>query len=168
MLTFLYYRLRLFFKDVFIHPLSLVKSLSIGKKTRIWAFVNIGTNVKIGSDCNICDRCFIENGVIIGNSVTIKTGVSLWDGVTVEDDVFIGPGVQFCNDLRPRSKKYVAPIKTILKNGCSIGSGAVILPGLTIGKNAMVGAGSVVVTNVPDNCVVVGNPAKVIKDQNLK
>ena len=160
------YKLYLKMNDVCIDSTALIGSRNIGPKTRIWAFTNIMKDVNIGSNCNICDRCFIESGVYIGDNVTIKTGVSLWEGLYVEDDVFIGPGVQFCNDLNPRSKKYIEPMKTILKKGCSIGSGAVILPGLMVGKNAMVGAGSVVVENVPDNCVVVGNPAKIIRNQD--
>lgn len=138
-------------------------SEAIGPGTRIWAFVNISKSVTIGSDCNICDHCFLEAGVSVGDRVTIKTGVSIWNGVTIEDDVFIGPGVVFCNDMYPRSKHYKQPETTILEKGCSIGGGSVILPSLTIGAGAMVGAGSVVTRSVPPNTLVFGNPARIIR-----
>jgi len=151
------------FKGVYLHKTAICESLDVGNGTRIWAFVNICSNVIIGKNCNICDRCFIENGVSIGNSVTIKTGVSIWDGVNINDNVFIGPGVQFCNDLYPRSKCYISPMRTLLEKNCSIGSGAIILPGIVIGKNAIVGAGSVVTKDVPANTIVIGNPARIIR-----
>ena len=112
-------------------------------------------------NCNICDHCFIEKNVRIGNNVTIKTSVSLWSGVIIEDNVFIGPGVQFCNDKYPKSKQYTDHLKTLLRDNCSIGSGSIILPGVTIGANSMVGAGSVVTKDIPDNAVAYGNPCKV-------
>ena len=117
----------------------------------------------VGSQANICDRCFLEDGVRLGDRVTLKTGISLWRGVVIEDDVFIGPGVQFCNDLFPRSKHHIEAMPTLLKQGCSVGAGSVILPGLTIGAYAMVGAGAVVTRSVPDRAVVVGNPARVVR-----
>ena len=159
------YKLFLRIKGVQCHHTALVKTLDIGKKTRVWAFTNISKNVKIGDNCNICDRCFIEESVIIGDNVTIKTGVSLWKGIKIESNVFIGPGVQFCNDKFPRSKLFVKPVQTVLRQGCSIGAGAVILPGLIIHENAMIGAGSVVTRDVGKNHVVAGNPARVIKHQ---
>ena len=106
----------------------------------------------------------IENTVKIGNNVTIKSGVQLWNGITIEDDVFIGPKVCFSNDKYPKSgNRNFELLKTIVKKGASIGSGAVILPGITIGTNAVIGAGSVVTKSVQDNTVVVGNPAKIIR-----
>jgi len=115
----------------------------------------------IGSDCNLCDRTFVEGDVRIGDRVTIKCGVSLWDGVVVENDVFIGPNAVFTNDLRPRSRVYSGGYpRTLLKEGCSLGANCVILPGLTIGRWAMIGAGAVVTHDVPDFGVVVGVPAR--------
>jgi len=106
---------------------------------------------------------FIENDVRIGNRVTIKCGVQLWDGLRVKDDVFIGPNVSFSNDKYPRSKEYPEEFqKTILECKCSIGAGAVVLPGITIGQGSMIGAGAVVTRNVPPYAVVVGNPARII------
>ena len=109
----------------------------------------------IGENCNICSHCFIENDVKIGNNVTIKCGVQIWDGIEIEDDVFIGPNVTFCNDKYPRSKQYPKEFsKTIIKKGASIGANATILPGITIGENAMIGAGAVVVKDVDSNSVI--------------
>lgn len=146
----------------FAHPQALVESGAvIGHGTRVWAFVHILPDVVIGRECNICDHVFVESGVRIGSRVTVKCGVYLWDGVTVEDDVFIGPAVAFTNDLRPRSKQYPPEfLKTTLKVGCSVGANATILPGVTVGRWAMIGAGAVVTRDVPDFGIAVGNPAR--------
>lgn len=151
--------------NAFIHERALLdESVSIGAHTRVWAFTHILSGAQIGADCNICDHVFIEGDVVVGDRVTVKCGVQLWDGLRVEDDVFIGPNVTFTNDLFPRSKRYPEKfLPTHIKAGASIGGGAVILPGLTIGKKAMVGAGSVVAKSVPAGAVVVGNPARVIR-----
>ena len=147
-----------------IHPLSDVQSVNIGAETRIWQFVVILSGAVIGRACNVCSHCFIENDVIVGDRVTIKSGVQLWDGLRVENDVFIGPNATFTNDRYPRSKAYPAKFDTtLLKEGCTIGANATILPGVTIGRFAVVGAGAVVTRNVPDRAVVSGNPASVIK-----
>lgn len=150
-------------RGVSVHRTALVRTLAIGNRSRVWAFCNISSGVLVGENVNICDRCFIEQGVRIGSNVTLKSGVSLWNGLVIEDDVFVGPGVQFCNDRFPRSKRYVDVASTLLKRGCSLGAGSVILPGVTIGEGAMVGAGSVVTRSVPDHTVVVGNPARVVR-----
>jgi acetyltransferase-like isoleucine patch superfamily enzyme len=117
-------------------------------------------NATIGADCNICSHVFIENDVVIGDRVTVKCGVQIWDGLRIADDVFIGPNVTFTNDPFPRSRKALAeyPVTTIGK-GASIGANATILPGLVIGRRAMVAAGAVVTRDVPDYAVVKGNPA---------
>ncbi|NCA72954.1 MAG: N-acetyltransferase [Sphingobacteriia bacterium] len=138
---------------------------SIGANTRVWGFTHILAGARIGADCNICEQVFVENDVIVGDRVTVKCGVQLWDGVRLEDDVFVGPNVTFTNDRFPRSKQYPDHfLTTIVKAGASIGGGAVILPGLTIGARAMVGAGAVVTRSVPDGVIVVGNPARVIRE----
>lgn len=149
--------------EPFIHTLADVSSTSLGTGTRIWQFVVVLPDARIGRDCNICSHCLIENDVILGDRVTVKSGVQLWDGLRVGDDVFIGPNVTFTNDNFPRSKQYLRqyPTTTIL-TGASIGGGSVILPGITIGINAMVGAGSVVTRSVPDGSIVVGNPARIV------
>ena len=150
-------------KKYFAHINALCETENIGKGTRVWAFAHVLPGAVIGENCNICDHVFIENDVRVGNNVTIKSGVQLWDGVRVEDDVFIGPNVTFMNDIFPRSKKYPAKfLETVLEKGSSIGGNATLLPGITVGREAMVGAGSVVTKNVPPFAVVRGNPARII------
>jgi UDP-2-acetamido-3-amino-2,3-dideoxy-glucuronate N-acetyltransferase len=147
-----------------IHTLAEVHSNHIGPNSRIWQFVIILPNARIGADCNICSHVLIENDVIIGNRVTVKSGVQLWDGLRIEDDVFIGPNVTFTNDGFPRSKQHPSIfLVTTIKSHASIGGGATILPGVTIGHGSMVGAGAVVTKPVPDNVVVVGNPARIVR-----
>ena len=147
----------------FIHGLADVQSTGIGADTRIWQFVVVLAGAKIGQDGNICSHCLIENDVVIGDRVTVKSGVQLWDGLRVGDDVFIGPNVSFANDRFPRSKKTPEKfLQTVLEAGASIGAGATILPGITIGSNAMVAAGAVITRSVPPNAVVEGNPAKIV------
>lgn len=148
-----------------IHPLADVQSDRIGESTVIWQFCVILKGAIIGDNCNINCQVFIENDVVIGNNVTIKPGVQIWDGITIEDNVFIGPNATFTNDLKPRSKQYPEKfLRTIVKAGASIGANATILPGITIGENAMIGAGSVVLKDIPANTLWVGNPAKKIKN----
>lgn len=148
----------------FIHPLADVKSQNIGQDTKIWQFCVVLEHAVIGDNCNINAQVLIENDVVIGNNVTVKSGVQLWDGTRVEDDVFIGPNATFTNDLMPRSKQYPEAFLGItLKQGASIGANATLLPGVTVGERAMVGAGTVVTEDVPAYAVVVGNPAKVIR-----
>ncbi|WP_339541451.1 acyltransferase [Pseudomonas sp. RA_5y_Pfl1_P24] len=147
-----------------IHPLADVKSEKVGAATRIWQFSIVFEGATIGSNCNVCAHTLIESDVIIGNNVTIKSGVFLWDGTRIEDDVFLGPNATFTNDPTPRSKIYPDTFKGItVMRGASIGANATLLPGVTVGSYAMVGAGAVVTKNVPDRAVVIGNPAKIIR-----
>jgi UDP-2-acetamido-3-amino-2,3-dideoxy-glucuronate N-acetyltransferase len=147
----------------FVHPLGCCESMNIGDGTRVWAYAHVLPGARIGADCNICDQVFIENDVVVGDRVTVKCGVQLWDGLRVEDDVFIGPNATFTNDRFPRSKQYPeAFAQTIVEQGASIGANATILPGLRIGRSAMVGAGAVVTRSVPPYAIVVGNPARIV------
>lgn len=148
----------------FQHPMAVVEAGAvIGQGTRIWAFAHVLSGAVIGEECNICDHTFIEGRVRIGNRVTIKCGVYLWDGLILEDDVFIGPAAVFTNDLRPRSRKPLRDIpQTILQEGCTVGANSTTLPGVTIGRWAMVAAGAVVTRNVPDFGLVRGTPARLV------
>ncbi len=157
--------------NFYLHPTALVETTEIGPATRIWAYTHILAGARIGQNCNIGDHCFIEAGVTIGDNTTIKNGNMLWEGLTLEAGVFVGPHVFFTNDLYPRSPRlpqaalryqhkdnWLAP--TLVKEGASLGAGAVILAGVTIGQYALVGAGSVVTKDVPPYALVVGNPAR--------
>lgn len=149
--------------NYYVHPQGLCESQEIGENTRIWAFAHVLPGARIGADCNICDQVFIENDVVLGNRVTVKCGVQLWDGLRVADDVFIGPNATFTNDRFPRSKQYPeAFAPTRIERSASIGANATILPGITIGQSAMVGAGAVVTRSVPPHAIVVGNPARIV------
>mgnify|MGYP000949716531 CR=1 FL=1 len=150
-----------------IHPLSDVKSANIGEGTNIWQFCVVFPKARIGRNCNICANVLIENDVVIGDNVTVKSGVQLWDGLEIEDDVFIGPNVTFTNDLFPRSKVYPEKFeRTVIKRGASIGANSTIIAGHTIGKNVMIGAGSIVTKDIPDNELWFGTPAKFVKKYN--
>jgi serine acetyltransferase/dTDP-4-dehydrorhamnose 3,5-epimerase-like enzyme len=145
------------------HETAIVESPSIGAGTRIWAFAHVLPGAVIGAACNICDQTFIENDVRLGDRVTIKCGVQIWDGITLEDDVFVGPNATFSNDPFPRSQRHPERYaRTLVKRGASIGANATILPGLTIGEKAMVGAGAVVTRDVPPMAIVAGNPARIV------
>ncbi|MBC2722679.1 MAG: N-acetyltransferase [Desulfosporosinus sp.] len=144
-----------------IHPTAEVQTKSIGEGTTVWQYCVILQGARIGKDCNINYNVFIENDVIVGDNVTVKSGVQLWDGLRIEDNVFIGPNVTFTNDMFPRSKRYPGEfLKTLIGEGASIGANATIIGGLTIGRYAMIGAGSVLTKNVPDHTLWYGNPAQ--------
>ena len=142
-----------------IHP-----NAQIGEGTRIWANANVMEGSVIGAHCNVGDGCYIEKGAVIGDHVTLKNGVAVFDGVTIEDDAFVSFGVAFINDRNPRSHRGDAWVleKTLVRKGATVGANATVMCGLTIGTYAVVGAGSVVLQNVPDFTVVVGNPARAI------
>lgn len=152
------------------HPDSIIEpNAVVGARTRVWAFAHLLPGAIIGDDCNICDGVFIEGNVRVGNRTTIKCGVQLWSGLRVGHDVFIGPNATFSNDRFPRSQKHPAQYpETVLGDNCSIGANATILPGLVIGRNAMVGAGSVVTKSVPPYAIVAGNPAEIVGYENAK
>ncbi len=155
----------------YVHPQALCETELIGPGCRVWAFAHVMHGAKIGSQCNIGGHSFIEEGASVGNRVTIKNGALIWRGVSIMDDVFIGPGVVFTNDRNPRSPRNPAMAdryqneahwfeRTNVGRGASIGAGAVILCGLSIGDFAVVGAGAVVTRDVLNHGLVVGNPAR--------
>ena len=148
----------------YYHPQSLVEDGAVvGDGSRVWAFAHILPGAKIGEDCNICDHVFIENDVQIGDRVTVKCGVQLWNGIRLEDDVFVGPNATFTNDKSPRSKQYPEKfLETRVYKDASIGANATLLPGISIGSGAMVGAAAVVTGDVPPKAIVVGNPARIV------
>lgn len=149
----------------FIHSHALVESEHIGPGTRIWAFAHVLRGAVIGADCNICDYVYLDEDVVIGDRVTIKGHVAIIDGMRIEDDVFIGPNVTFRNDSFPRSRQSSWECETmVIGSGASIGGGATFVPGVSVGEGAMVGAGAVVTNDVPPFRVVVGNPARVVRE----
>ena len=148
--------------EILIHPSSVIDAGAvIGKGTRIWHFSHLMGSCKVGDNCTIGQNVFIDSNVIIGNRVKIQNNVSVYNGVTVEDDVFLGPSVVFTNVINPRSfiERKNEFRKTRIKNGATIGANATILCGIEIGAYAMLGAGAVILKNVPDFAVMVGNPA---------
>ena len=148
----------------FVHESSFIdENCKIGEGTKIWHFCHIQSGSKIGKNCSLGQNVNVSNNVKIGNNVKIQNNVSIYEGITIEDNVFCGPSCVFTNDLMPRSiypKGHENYRKTVLKKGCTIGANSTIVCGNTIGKYAMVGAGSVVTKDVKDYELVIGNPAK--------
>src|SRR5580700_4855624 len=137
----------------FVHPQALVETEQIGEGTRVWAFAHVMQGATIGRNCNICDHAFVESGVVIGDGVTIKNGVAVWDGVSLANNVFVGPNAVFTNDLNPRAEVKKTPeqfVLTAVQEGASIGANATVVCGITIGRYAFIGAGTVIFRDVPD------------------
>jgi len=146
--------------EFFKHPNAIVESDQIGPGTRIWAFSHVLKGARLGRDCNVGEHCYIENHVSIGDEVVIKNGVEVWDGVELGNRVFVGPNAVFTNDLLPRSKLSRERIRTLVREGASIGANATVVCGIEIGRYALIGAGAVVTRNVPDFAICFGNPAR--------
>ncbi len=146
------------------HPTATIDPESIiGDNTRIWVNSQIRESAHIGNNCIISKDTYIDKEVHIGDRVKIQNGVSIYRGVFIENDVFIGPNAVFTNDLFPRAFAIDWEVKqTCVKRGASIGANATIVCGTTIGEYAMVGAGSVVTSDIPPFTLVVGNPARIV------
>ncbi|MEA2544901.1 MAG: UDP-2-acetamido-3-amino-2,3-dideoxy-glucuronate N-acetyltransferase, partial [Chloroflexota bacterium] len=147
---------------------DLEPDVAVGPGTTIWHRAQVRTGARLGSECVVGRDVFIDEGVVIGDRVKIQNGAFIYHGVTVGNGVFIGPGAILTNDRYPRAVTstgelarpgdwQVSPIS--LEDGCSIGAGAVVVAGITVGRFAMVGAGGVVTRDVPDHALVVGSPA---------
>jgi acetyltransferase-like isoleucine patch superfamily enzyme len=155
-----------------IHSSSVVaESAKIGDGSQIWLFCQVRENVQIGKGCIFGKGVYVDSDVVIGDNVKIQNNVSVYVGVTIEDGVFVGPHVCFTNDKLPRAVNPDMSLKsahdwtvtkTLVKAGAALGANSTIVCGVTVGKWAMVAAGSVVTKDVPDHALVVGNPARVV------
>ena len=150
-----------------IHQKALIDTdlNNIGENVKIWAFAHVCKNASIGNNCTIGEGVYIGPGVCIGNNCKIQNHSLIYEGVTLEDNVFIGPNVITTNDIFPRalgewSHKFK---KTLIKRGASVCANSTIICGNILGRNCMVGAGSVVTRNVKPNSLVYGNPARHIR-----
>ena len=148
----------------FVHQSSYVdEGAQIGEGTRIWHFCHVMSRATIGRGCNIGQNVVISPDVVVGNNVKIQNNVSVYTGVILEDDVFCGPSMVFTNVFNPRShvsrKDEYRP--TLVKRGATLGANSTIVCGHTIGRYAFVGAGAVVIGDVPDYALVVGNPSRI-------
>jgi UDP-2-acetamido-3-amino-2,3-dideoxy-glucuronate N-acetyltransferase len=148
-----------------IHPTAIIDDgAELGEGTRVWHWVHVCPGAIIGKSCSLGQNVFVGNKVVIGNNVKIQNNVSVYDDVILEDDVFCGPSMVFTNVYNPRASivRKEEYRKTHVKKGATIGANATIVCGVTIGRFAFIGAGSVVTKDVPDFALVVGNPARQI------
>jgi UDP-2-acetamido-3-amino-2,3-dideoxy-glucuronate N-acetyltransferase len=152
-------------KNFFVHQSSYVdEEVSIGNNTKIWHFTHILSRTTIGDNCSFGQNCVVGPNVSIGDGVKVQNNISIYEGVTVENDVFLGPSMVFTNVINPRSfiVRREEFKKTLIKKGASIGANATIVCGNTIGVYAFIGAGAVVIKDVPDYALIVGNPSRQI------
>jgi len=149
-----------------IHPSAIVdEGAQLGEGTRVWHFVHVSAGARIGANCSLGQGVYVGNDVAIGDNVKIQNNVSVYDAVTLEDDVFCGPSMVFTNVLNPRSAvvRRHEYRRTLVRRGATLGANCTIVCGTTIGRHAFVGAGAVVTHDVPDDGVVAGVPARLMK-----
>ena len=154
-------------KNYYVNEYAVVDdNVEIGEGTKIWHFSHIQKGSKIGKKCVMGQNVNVANNVVIGDFVKIQNNVSVYEGVTLEDYVFCGPSMVFTNILDPKCKYPQVGaefyVNTLVKEGASIGANATIVCGVTLGKHCLIGAGTVVVKDVPDYALMVGNPARQI------
>ena len=148
-----------------VHETAVIdEGSSIGNNTKIWHFSHIMSNCVIGENCNIGQNVVVSPEVVLGNNVKVQNNVSIYTGVICENDVFLGPSMVFTNVINPRSavNRKNQYLKTVVKEGASVGANATIVCGNDIGAYAFIGAGAVVVKEVLPYALVVGNPSKQI------
>ena len=156
--------------DYSAHPSADISPrATIGPGTRVWHQAQVREGVRLGANCIVGKGVYLDFGVSVGDNVKIQNGVCVYHGATIEGGVFLGPGAILTNDDLPRATNPNGSLKgdddwevssTLIRRGASIGAGAIILPGVTVGEFAMVGAGSVVTHDVPAHGRVYGNPAR--------
>ena len=156
----------------YVHPTAEVSpNATIGPGTRVWHQAQVREGAVVGRECVLGKGCYVDRGVRIGDFCKLQNGVSVFRGFELEDGVFLGPGVMLLNDRHPRAINPDGTPKGdadwevgegIVRHGASIGGGAVVLPGVSVGRMALVGAGAVVTRDVPERAVVAGNPARIV------
>lgn len=157
---------------VFVHPSAFVAdNAELGPGTKVWHLAQVREGARIGAECILGKGAYVGERVTIGDRVKIQNGASIYPGATLENGVFVGPHVCFTNDRHPRAVKPDGSLKTendwelgaiLVREGASIGAAAVLVAGVVVGRWAMVGAGAVLVRDVPDHGLVAGNPARLI------
>jgi acetyltransferase-like isoleucine patch superfamily enzyme len=155
-----------------IHPTAEVeRGAQIGANTRVWHFSHIRAGAVVGENCTLGHGVFVDSGAVVGNNVKLQNRVNVYNGVTLEDGVFVGPNATFTNDRYPRAVTKEGEFivdddweaePTVVRYGASIGAASVVLPGVTIGRWAMIGANTLVTRNVPEQGLVLGTPGRLV------
>lgn len=150
-------------KQALRHPSAICAGADMGSGTSVAAFAHVMCGARIGADCELGDHVLVQSDVVIGDRVRVEYGVAIWDGLRIEDDVLVGPNVSFTNRPLASGQAHRSnPCRTTICAGSSLGANCTILPGITVGAGAMVGAGSVLTRDVPPHAVVAGNPARIV------
>lgn len=150
--------------DTFVHPTAIVEDGAVlAPGARVWHHAHVRRGARIGAGCNIGKNVYVDFDVSVGDGSKIQNNVSVYHGVTIGCNVFVGPSAVFTNDLYPRAEFWSDErlVRTVIEDGASVGANATIICGHTVGRYAMVGAGSVVTRDVPASALVLGNPAQI-------